>query len=118
LYGTGGYAYGRVNTDYSVGLLGGAAPLATVNVSSTQHGWTAGGGGEYRFAPNWSVKLEYLYLDLGSIGGSATSSVSTLPLIFTVGDFRFIGVSTTTTTGTLSTRFTDHILRGGINYRF
>ncbi|MCC7346545.1 MAG: porin family protein, partial [Variibacter sp.] len=29
-------------------------------------GWTAGGGVEYMFAPNWSLKAEALYYDLGS----------------------------------------------------
>jgi outer membrane immunogenic protein len=28
-------------------------------------GWTAGAGVEAQFAGNWSVKLEYLYVDLG-----------------------------------------------------
>ena len=28
-------------------------------------GWTAGGGLEVAFDPRWSVKLEYLYMDLG-----------------------------------------------------
>jgi outer membrane immunogenic protein len=34
--------------------------------SGTQTGWVAGGGIEHSFAPNWSVKLEYQYIDLGS----------------------------------------------------
>jgi len=29
-------------------------------------GWTAGAGIEYGFTQNWSAKLEYLYMDLGS----------------------------------------------------
>ena len=29
-------------------------------------GWTAGAGIEYGFTQNWSVKLEYLYMDLAS----------------------------------------------------
>ena len=27
-------------------------------------GWTAGVGGEFGFAPNWTAKIEYLYVDL------------------------------------------------------
>jgi outer membrane immunogenic protein len=34
--------------------------------SQTKIGWTAGAGAEYAFARNWSVKLEYLFVDLGS----------------------------------------------------
>jgi outer membrane immunogenic protein len=29
-------------------------------------GWTIGGGVEYAFLPNWSIKAEYNYLDLGT----------------------------------------------------
>jgi outer membrane immunogenic protein len=57
LYGTGGFAYGGVHGD----LLGGG---------STRTGWTAGGGGEWMFIPNWSAKLEYLFVDLDSGGNT------------------------------------------------
>jgi outer membrane immunogenic protein len=32
--------------------------------SHTNAGWTAGVGAEFLFAPRWSAKLEYLYVDL------------------------------------------------------
>jgi outer membrane immunogenic protein len=32
---------------------------------STRSGWTLGGGLEYRFHPNWSVFVEYNYMDFG-----------------------------------------------------
>ena len=57
VYGTGGLAYGRVHAwDALFGTSG----------SETRVGWTAGGGVEAAFAPNWSGKVEYLYVDLGS----------------------------------------------------
>jgi outer membrane immunogenic protein len=31
----------------------------------TRHGWTIGGGVEYRIAPNWSLKAEYNHMDFG-----------------------------------------------------
>ena len=34
--------------------------------NNTQVGWTIGGGIEHAFAPNWSAKIEYNYVDLGS----------------------------------------------------
>jgi len=49
IYGTGGFAYGEVNN------------FGFVN---TKTGWTAGGGVEWAFLPNWSAKVEYLYTDL------------------------------------------------------
>jgi outer membrane immunogenic protein len=54
VYGTFGLAYGELD-----GQLGGASE------SKTEIGWTGGVGVEYGFAPNWSAKAEYLYMDLG-----------------------------------------------------
>ncbi|MCB4769385.1 porin family protein [Ancylobacter sp. Lp-2] len=55
-YVTGGFAYGKTKvTDQ----------LLNWSESSTQTGWTIGAGVEYAFLPNWTVKAEYLYVDLG-----------------------------------------------------
>ncbi len=56
LYGTGGFAYADVQNNG--GLYG------TNRNSATQTGWTAGGGAEWMFMPNWSAKVEYLYTDV------------------------------------------------------
>jgi outer membrane immunogenic protein len=117
LYATGGLAVGRLDGDVAVGLSGAAAPLSVASIGQTRVGWVVGVGGERRVSERWSVKLEYLYMDLGSVGANAASSVTSLPLIFTVGDRRFIGVATTASNSAFSARFTDHILRVGVNYR-
>src|SRR5262249_19055527 len=39
----------------------------TVSSHNTKAGWTAGGGLEGRLAGNWTAKIEYLYLDLGTV---------------------------------------------------
>jgi outer membrane immunogenic protein len=66
LYGTGGLAYGGVSVDNNLQF-----PTTGVqypsSASATKFGWTAGGGVEYAFGNNWSVKLEGLFYDLGSI---------------------------------------------------
>jgi outer membrane immunogenic protein len=54
VYGTGGFAYGELNTPWR---------------SDTRTGWTAGGGLEWAFLPNWSAKVEYLYTELESDRG-------------------------------------------------
>jgi outer membrane immunogenic protein len=36
------------------------------SVSSTKVGWAVGGGVEYAFSRCWTIKAEYLYMDLGS----------------------------------------------------
>ena len=49
----------------------------------TRGGWTVGAGWEYAFAPNWSAKIEYNYMDFGnksptfiSAGGAAATNVN------------------------------------------
>ena len=57
VYGTAGFAYGGVSA---------------WNQTNIRSGWTAGGGLEWMFAPNWSAKVEYLYADLQSGGITGT----------------------------------------------
>ena len=57
----GGFAYGQVDA---------------FSFSTTPTGWTAGGGVEWMFAPHWSAKAEYLYVDLSSNGTMAPSELS------------------------------------------
>lgn len=52
-YGTGGIAFGDVR-----------GQLGALSESHASAGWTAGVGAEFGFAPNWSAKVEYLYVDL------------------------------------------------------
>jgi outer membrane immunogenic protein len=56
-YVTGGLAYGQVKAWDN---------FFPANGSDYRAGWTVGGGIETLFAPNWSFKVEYLYVDLGS----------------------------------------------------
>ena len=62
IYGTGGLAYGNVSTDGKLVL--GPYEWQGSN-DNTKWGWTVGGGAEYGI-DNWSLGLEYLYVDLGS----------------------------------------------------
>lgn len=63
LYATGGLAYGHIKTNGQFHYVGPVDYLASG--SATKTGWAAGGGFEYRFLPQWTVKAEYLYYDLG-----------------------------------------------------
>ncbi|AWO91636.1 MULTISPECIES: outer membrane protein [Bradyrhizobium] len=58
-YGTGGYAW--IDNKIS-----GTAGALTISDSKFHSGWTVGAGVEAFFAPQWSVKGEYLYRSLGS----------------------------------------------------
>ena len=64
LYVTGGAAYGQVKADYTGRRLG--LPLGGSSTSTTRLGWTVGGGIEGMLSENWTVKAEYLYVDLGT----------------------------------------------------
>ena len=63
-------------------------------------GWTVGAGLEAMFSRDWSAKLEYLYIDLGTFDNT-------------------IGLATTPPIGaTVSSRITDNVFRFGVNYHF
>ena len=90
------------------GILGGCsnggAPLFAFSSSSANVGWAAGGGIEYALPANWSnwsVKVEYLYYDLGR----TTSSI-------------FYAYAPNTSSVTGSIRHNGNIVRAGLNYRF
>jgi outer membrane immunogenic protein len=110
-YGTGGLAYGQTRASVAIGQtvgFPGFSPGASFgSFSHTLAGWTAGGGVEWLFSPNWSLKVEYLYYDLGRV----TSSTS--PLVNS-----FLGAPVTVGAPFASTRFNGNIVRAGLNYHF
>jgi len=81
VFGTAGIAYGSLE----------AQTAGNLSETHTSFGWTAGGGIEVGFAPHWSAKAEWLYLDFA--------------------DRNY------TVTGT-SNGLTANLLRLGVNYHF
>lgn len=84
-YITGGAAMGDIKATNS----------ASSSANKTKIGYALGAGVEYAMLSNWSVKLEYLYADLGKFDcgiacGAATDNVS----------------------------FKSNLVRAGLNYRF
>lgn len=61
-----GYAYNNLLFYGTAGLAYGGMTVETGGLSenNTHIGWTGGLGMEVGFAPNWSAKVEYLYMDL------------------------------------------------------
>jgi hypothetical protein len=49
---------------------------ATFGNSSTRVGWTVGAGLEGVVSGNWTAKIEYLYIDLGTVSGSFATPLS------------------------------------------
>jgi outer membrane immunogenic protein len=110
LYATGGLAVGEVKTTGSATVATssvasfGVAPGPTgatvlASSSTTRAGWTVGAGVEGAIAGNWTAKLEYLYVDLGTINNTFTGVGAFAPF-------------------TTSAHVTDNIVRAGVNYKF
>jgi len=119
LYATGGLAYGQIDVDYTSGING--SPLTAASVRTTRVGYVVGAGAEAAIDNNWSIKGEYLFMDLGSFssnlgtGALATTSTTTL---FTPTGPTTVTTTTSSTSATVRSRFSDHIFRVGVNYRF
>lgn len=66
IYGTGGLAYGHMEAEARVNV-GDDSESAqyTASTDANNWGWTAGAGVEYGI-DNWSLGVEYLYVDLGT----------------------------------------------------
>jgi outer membrane immunogenic protein len=107
-YATGGLAYGEVDTGGSItgnNVNGVPITVAFPGTSSTRAGWTAGAGVEGRIAGNWTAKLEYLYMDLGTVSAGPIATTILVPVRTNAG-------------ASYSSHFTDDILRVGVNYHF
>jgi outer membrane immunogenic protein len=94
LYVTGGYAW----MDARSRVTSGGTTL--IDLSANKGGWTVGGGAEWMFMPNWSTKLEYLYMRADNVTGSAAIAA---PIGGTI---------------TSNSRFENSVIRVGLNYHF
>ena len=83
-----------------------ASPLIPVSWGATRAGWTVGAGAEAAIDQHWSVKLEYLYMDLGDVGSSSGTAITTTNALNTPRP----GFNTVTTT-TLTSAFHSHFHR-------
>jgi outer membrane immunogenic protein len=113
-YVTGGLAYGRVASDTTISenvsgfCFCGPNPSVTGSDSTWRAGWTAGGGLAVAVAPNWSIKAEYLYYDLGSM----TYAVPALVQLNGAGT-PFFGATVASTAN-----FRGSIVRAGVDFKF
>lgn len=119
LFGSGGFAQGSIKQNASY-VNNGANPVAdqdgtcspgpgncyTGSSTRVATGWAAGGGFEYAFADHWSIRAEYLYVDLGGNGFSELVPASNTPGI---------------PASTINVQYTTTIIqtvRAALNYRF
>jgi outer membrane immunogenic protein len=119
VYGTGGLAYGGYDlgiknfinseditptTDYHYLVSGRSGN------PKTMVGWTAGGGAEWMFLPNWSLKTEYLFYDLGNTGNMFFNDA--------YGYATAAGIFSRVSVTNFSQRVNGNIVRAGMNYHF
>jgi outer membrane immunogenic protein len=93
-YGTAGGAFGNNQSTFN-----------GTTTTNTQAGWTAGVGVEVAFADNWTAKVEYLYVDLGTFNGNCATATC-------------IAASPTGAPIPFNVKVTDNLVRVGLNYKF
>jgi outer membrane immunogenic protein len=138
VYGTGGLAYGGLNFNFSQTQLesvvfpsnygpcpgspglscNGPTPI-TISPGSAAYsgamvGYAAGGGVEWMLFPNWSLKAEYIYYNLGNV--AATLSLRGYPLGYVAASGAQPGPPYVASTAQSSVA--GNIVRAGINYHF
>ena len=113
LYVTGGLAYGHISSDLSTSAPGQFNDPGASD-STTKAGWVIGGGLERALDRNWTLRAEYLYMDLGTIARAGSSITTSMPS--RAGPECLPDVVETKQTA--RTDFTDQIFRIGLSYRF
>ncbi|WP_026608132.1 outer membrane protein [Methylocapsa acidiphila] len=100
LYFTAGVAYGNFSDSRGANYFGEGYSYHDWNSSTTKIGWVAGLGLEYAVTPNWTIKGEALYANLGSTTTNLQSSYNY--------------------SSQYNARFQDSvaIIRAGFNYKF
>jgi outer membrane immunogenic protein len=108
VYATGGLAVGQVRSS-STSAFSTTGDGYAGSSDSTKTGWTVGAGGEWMIAPRWSIKAEYLYVDLGTTTyaqNCTVAGVCTAPPIAQAASFQ------------TALRVHENIARVGLNYHF
>jgi len=107
VYATGGLAWARASMTVRGEAFFPGDGQVPYSVSNTTNflGWTVGVGVDWRFAPNWTVGVEYLHLDFGDANFRFGTS--------------FPNVTTTMALGAgTNVSLTSDVVRGTLNYRF
>jgi outer membrane immunogenic protein len=105
-YVTGGLALANVKSNFSFTDTF-ATATESAAISKTKAGWTVGAGTEYALMNGWSIKAEYLYVDLGRESTTSTNLAAFTPSFpFPSNPF------------THSVDMRTNIVRAGLNYKF
>lgn len=104
LYATGGLAVGQVDYSFAPPKFLQAPELGTVRATNRRWGWTAGGGAEVLLTDKWSVKFEYLFVDLEE-GNTTASGAATSGGVYASYN------------NTSTSNINEHLVRAGLNVR-
>jgi outer membrane immunogenic protein len=110
LYATGGAAVGEIESNPTITnttlitlngapFIGPTTSLASGTANNIHGGWTVGGGSEWVLSGGWTAKLEYLFVDLGTVSNTFAAAAP-VPTVLASSHVR------------------DNIVRIGLNYRF
>lgn len=105
VFASGGVAYGESEANLNVHHLYFETPTKTANGKDEEDhvGWAAGAGVEWLIRPNWTVKAEWLHVDLGD------------------ADYHLKGRTTdghAHTTDSFESELEFDVFRVGVNYKF
>ena len=100
IYATGGFAYARLSQTYADGN-----PVHAASTSGVRTGWTVGAGLQYALDQNWSIKGEYLYVNLQNTNLTSVLDQGSPPIA-------------PPTTSAFNFKNDLNIVRFGLNYRF
>jgi len=89
IYGTAGGAFGNIQA--------GVSPFSSLS-NTIEPGWTAGAGLEAAFSDNWTVRVEYLFVELEN---STCSGFNCGPV-----------------SGDTTVKFNTSVVRVGLDYKF
>jgi outer membrane immunogenic protein len=118
VYGTGGLSYGSTHANVEQSAFEQSASGSSFlqapwfgggNQNKILTGWTAGGGAEWMFTQNWSLKAEALYWDLGR-QNIQTNAIGVSPLSGTIANNLALGRTSVSYQGIMA--------RAGVNYHF
>jgi len=124
---SGGVAYGEVEVNgvaqvplQVVGPPSFNAPWTWSN-SKTKVGWAVGAGAEYAITRNFTLKAEYLYVDLGDVTANVSGGVGSFgggAPVNCYGDVFICAAYANPASGTVTSHFAINIARFGMNYKF
>ncbi len=113
LYGTGGWAWAHGTNTIQFTCLGPGCPgisavpptsPAPTSVDVNPSGWAAGGGVEWAFVPNWTLRAEYLHMQFGGVTEDRSKRSTFVPSLFV--------------TSHVASNLGIDLVRVGLNYQF